>query len=76
MSGGQLIEQGEPQVLLADSQSALRHLRECEQQVLNTLLHEQGWQSLRMQNGHLHYGGLDASASLQKFTQVSEVNHV
>jgi ABC-type bacteriocin/lantibiotic exporter with double-glycine peptidase domain len=76
MSGGQLIEQGEPQALLADTQSALRHLRECEQQVFNTLLHEQGWQSLRMQNGHLHYGELQASASLQQATPACEVAHV
>lgn len=76
MSGGQLIEQGKPQELLANTNSALSHLRECEQQVLNTLLHEQGWQSLRMQNGHLHYGGLETSASLQQASPASEVAHV
>ncbi len=76
MSGGQLIEQGTPQELLANINSALSHLRECEQQVLNALLHEQGWQSLRMQNGHLHYGGLEATASLQQATPVSGVAHV
>ena len=75
MSGGQLIEQGKPQELLANTDSALSHLRECEQEVLNTLLHEQGWQSLRMQNGHLHYGGLEASTSLQQATPASEVVH-
>lgn len=76
MSGGQLIEQGKPHELLASTSSALSHLRECEQQVLNALLHEQGWQSLRMQNGHLHYGGLEASASPQSTTPASEVAHV
>lgn len=76
ISGGQLIEQGEPQALLANTGSVLSHLRECEQQVLNTLLHEQGWQSLRMQNGHLHYGGLEALASPQQATPASEVAHV
>lgn len=76
MSGGQLIEQGKPQELLANKDSALSHLRACEQQVLNTLLHEQGWQSLRMQNGHLHYGALKESASLQPASPASEVAHV
>lgn len=55
---GQLLEQGNPQDLLAREDSALHHLHTCEQRVLNSLLREQSWQSLRMINGRLHYGSL------------------
>lgn len=76
IDGGQLVEQGKPQDLLTNADSALSRLRECEQQVFNTLLHEQGWQSLRMQNGHLHYGGVEAPVSPSHIVLASEAVHV
>jgi ABC-type bacteriocin/lantibiotic exporter with double-glycine peptidase domain len=70
---GKLLEQGEPKILLAKSDSALNRLRECEVKLLNTLLHEQGWQSLRMQKGQLQYAGLTTSDTLRAQDEATHV---
>ncbi len=70
---GKLLEQGEPQTLLTNPDSALSRLRKCELAVFNTLMHEQGWQSLRMHNGQLQYSGMTTSAPQ---ASVNEVTHV
>lgn len=53
---GTILEQGEPLALLAQPGSALAHLRECEKQVLRTLLQERSWQALQLRNGQLQHG--------------------
>ncbi len=57
---GRVLEQGNPQVLLAQSGSAFSRLRNCEQQVLQSLLQDQCWQQLHLVNGHLQRGAVVA----------------
>lgn len=72
IGNGQLLEDGDPNALLLQPDSALSHLRHCEQRVLDTLLHQQQWHSLHVANGALHYKPVAASAEVR--TQ-AEVNH-
>lgn len=53
VSQGAVLEQGNPQTLLATQDSALYYLRECEQKVLHTILRDQRWQQLNIMNGRL-----------------------
>lgn len=53
VSQGTLLEQGNPQTLLATQDSAFNYLRECEQKVLHTILKDQRWQQLNIVNGRL-----------------------
>jgi ABC-type bacteriocin/lantibiotic exporter with double-glycine peptidase domain len=72
ISKGKLLEQGEPHTLLAKQDSELNRLRECELTLLNTLLHEQTWQSFTMQNGQLQVTDLTDN----KQHSQEEVTHV
>jgi ABC-type proline/glycine betaine transport system ATPase subunit len=55
---GTVLEQGDPQFLLQKPESALSHLRKCEQQVLHTILQDQTWEQLHLVNGRLQRGAI------------------
>lgn len=55
IANGQLLEDSSPHILLQQPQSALNHLRECEERVLNTLLQGQQWHSLKIAQGGLQF---------------------
>jgi ABC-type bacteriocin/lantibiotic exporter with double-glycine peptidase domain len=55
IANGQLLEDSAPQILLRQPQSALNYLRECEERVLNNLLQDQQWHSLKIAQGGLKF---------------------
>lgn len=55
IANGQLLEDSSPHILLQQPQSALNYLRECEERVLNTLLQDQQWHSLKIAQGGLQF---------------------
>jgi hypothetical protein len=75
---GRVLEQGEPQALLANTESALSRLRHCEQQLLHGLLQDDSWQSLALANGRLQPGKIavqDDIAVNTKSTNMTESTH-